>query len=143
MEEASPARIRLVALVVLLGLGALLAVVAIATGGSDESGKAAPLRVELFPGPSGLEVIVYVPPGHNRPEVAGNRSTVRIECTNAGGRVLAKGPHRWPFTDTDDGTTEAHVHMQVPAERVDDIKRCRVADTDPALAGPVADVNIR
>jgi hypothetical protein len=143
MEEASPARIRLVALVVLLGLGALLAVVAIATGGSDEPGKAAPLRVELFPGTNGPEVVVYVPPQHNRPEVAGNRSTVRIECTGAGGRVLAKGPRRWPFTDTDDGTTDAHVHLQVAAARVDDIERCRLADTDPALEGPVDDVNIR
>ncbi len=141
--EGSPARIRLVALVVLLGIGALLAVVAIATGGSDEPAKAAPLRVELFPGPKGLEVVVYVPARHNRREVADNRSTVRIECTDGGGRVLAKGPHRWPFTDTDDGTTEAHVHLQVPEERVDDIERCRLADTDPALGGPIADVNIR
>jgi hypothetical protein len=141
--EASPARIRLVALVIFLGVGALLAMVAIATGGSDEPERAAPLRVELYPGPKGLEVVIYVPPRHNRPEVADNRSTVRIECTDASGRVLAKAPHRWPFSDTDGGITQAHVHLSLPQDDVADIKRCRLADTNPALQGPIADVKIR
>jgi hypothetical protein len=140
--DGSPARVRLVALVIFLGVGALLAVVAIATGGSGGD-KTAPLRVELYPGSSGLELVVYVPDRHNRPEVAHNRSTVRIECTDASGRVLAKGPHRWPFTDTDGGITEAHIHLPVPADDVKDVTRCRLADTDPELQGPVTDVNIR
>jgi hypothetical protein len=140
---APAARIRLVALVIFLGIGAVLAVVAIATGGSDEPERAAPLRVELIPGTAGLEVVIYVPARHNRPEVAGNRSTVRIECTDARDRMLAKGPHRWPFTDTDGGVTAAHIHLPIPEEDVEDVKRCRLADTDPALEGPITDVNIR
>jgi hypothetical protein len=142
-RPASAARVRLVALVVLLGVGALLAVVAVVTGESEKPARAAPLRVELYPGPKGLEVVIYVPPRHNLPEVAHNRSTVRIECTDARGRVLAKAPHRWPFSDTDGGITQAHVHLPVPADKVGDVKRCRLADTEPALQGPITDVKIR
>jgi hypothetical protein len=132
----SDARVRLVALVILLGIGAVLGLVAVLAGGSDEP-SSAPLRVELYPGTSGLELVVYVPDEHNLPEVAGDRSAVSVECTDANGTVLAKGRHRWPFTDTDNGTTEAHVHQPIPAKDVGNVARCRLADTAPALAGRV------
>ena len=121
---------------VLLAVGAALGVVAVMAGGSDEP-SSAPLRVELYPGTSGLELIVYVPEEHNRPEVAGDRSAVSVECTDASEAVLVRGRHRWPFTDTDNGTTEAHVHQPIPAKDVDRVARCRVADTEPALEGRI------
>jgi hypothetical protein len=73
---------------------------------------------------------------HNRPEVADNRATVRLECTDAGGAVLVSGSHRWPLTDTDGGITEAHIHQPVPADDVEDVESCRLADTEPELRGP-------
>jgi hypothetical protein len=89
----STARVRLVALAVLLGIGAVLAVVALLAGGSGE-GHGAGLRVERFPTPDGLELIVYVTEADNQPDVVGGRSSVRVECADAGGQVLVRGEHR-------------------------------------------------
>lgn len=138
----SDARIRLVALAVLLGVGAVLAVVAVLAGGSNERDSAG-LRVERFPAATGVELIVYVEARDNQPEVAGGRRNVRVECADANGRVVAEGRHRWPFTDTDGGTTDAHIHQPVPTGRAEEVRRCRLADTDPALQGPVTEVSIR
>lgn len=141
-QSGSAARVRLVAFVIFLGIGGLLAVVAVVAGGSDE-GSVGRLRVELFQASTGADLVVYVQDQHNRPEVADNRSTVRLECTDAGGAVLVSGSHRWPLTDTDGGTTEAHVHQRVPADDVEDVESCRLADTDPELRGPVTDASLR
>jgi hypothetical protein len=133
--------VRVVALVVLLAIGVALALVAVVPGQSD--GRTARLRIELFPGPTGLELVVYVPARHNRPDVAANRSTVRLACADATGEVLVEGVHRWPFMDTDDGTTDPHVHQSVREQDVGAVRRCRVLDTDPALEGPLAKASIR
>ena len=138
----SAARVRLVALAIFLGVGAVLAVAAMVTGGSDERASGG-LRVERYPGPSGIELVLYVEAEDNLAEVADNRSTVRVECVNASGAVLVKGRQRWPFRDTDGGTTDAHVHQQVAAPAVGDVKRCRLADTEPLLQGPVTEASIR
>jgi hypothetical protein len=142
-QSGSAARVRLVAFVIFLGIGGLLAVVAVVAGGSDERDSVGRLRVELFPAPTGGDLVVYVQDQHNRPEVADNRSTVRLECADAGGAVLVSGSHRWPVTDTDGGTTEAHLHQRVPADDVEDVESCRLADTDPGLRGPVTDASLR
>ena len=142
-QSGSAARVRLVALVIFLGIGGLLTAVAVVAGGSDERDSVGRLRVELFPAPTGAELVVYVQNQHNRPEVADNRPTVRVECTDAGGAVLVSGRHPWPFTDTDGGITEAHVHQRVSADDVEDVQSCRVADTDPELRGPITDASLR
>jgi len=142
-DRARPdARVRLIALAMLLSIGAILAVLAIVAGGSGERDSAA-LRVERFPAPTGLELIVYVEDHDNQPEVAEGRRSVRVECVDAEGRVVAAGRHRWPFTDTDGGTTDAHVHQPVPPERADMAERCRLPGTNPALQGPVGEASIR
>ena len=141
-RAGSAARVRLVALVVLLGVGAVFALVAVMAGGSDEP-ESARLRVELYPGVAGMEFVIYVSDKHNRPEVADNRSTVRVECVDASGAVLAKSLRGWPFTDTDNGTTEAHVHQPIAAEKIEKVARCRLVDTDPALQGPISEASIR
>jgi hypothetical protein len=59
--------------VIFLGIGGLLAVVAVVAGGSDERDSVGRLRVELFQAPTGADLVVYVQDQHNRPEVADNR----------------------------------------------------------------------
>jgi len=110
----------LVALAALLGVGTVLAVVAILAGGSGEPESGA-LRVERFPAPTGLELIVYVQAADNQPDVAGGTPSVRIECADPGGRVVLRGNHPWPFTDTDAGTTD-----------VDRVASCRLPGTEPS-----------
>jgi hypothetical protein len=117
-------------------------VVAIVAGGSSER-ETADLRVERFPAATGLELIVYVEAADNQSDVAGGRSKVRVECADGDGRVLVRGSHRWPFTDTDRGTTDAHIHQPVPANAVDEVDRCRLSDTDPLLQGRVTEASIR
>ena len=73
-QSGSAARVRLVAFVIFLGIGGLLAVVAVVAGGSDERDSVGRLRVELFPAPTGGDLVVYVQDQHNRPEVADDRS---------------------------------------------------------------------
>jgi hypothetical protein len=141
--SGAAARARLVALAVLLGIGAVLVAVALLAGGSGGESETSSLRVERFPTPEGLELIVYVEAADNRAEVAGGDSRVSLECEDGGGRVVARGEHRWPFTDTDDGTTDAHVHQRVSATAAGVVTRCRLPGTDPELRGRVTDGSLR
>jgi hypothetical protein len=137
------ARGRLVALAVLLGVGGVLVVVALLAGGSGGGSESSTLRVERYPTPEGIELIVYVEAADNRAEVAGGESRVSVECEDEGGRVVARGEHRWPFRDTDDGTTDAHVHQRVPAAAAAVVTRCRLPGTDPELRGRITDGSLR
>jgi hypothetical protein len=142
--SGAAARGRLVALAVLLGVGAVLVVVALLAGGSGESGsERSSLRVERSPAPDGIELLVYVEAADNRAEVAGGESRVSVECEDEGGRVVAQGDHPWPFTDTDGGTTDPHVHQPVPDAAAGSVTRCRLSGTDPELQGRVADGSLR
>jgi hypothetical protein len=131
-----PARTRLVALVVLLAVSVPLGVVAVAGSGGDGEEEDAGLRVERSAGLP--ELIVYVEPGVNTPERTGGRRTVTVECVDPDGRVLASQDEAWPFTDTDQGTLDPHMHMAVNPARIDDVERCRVDATEPLLEGPVS-----
>ena len=122
---SSATRVRLVALAVLLGVGAVLAVgrswleVRTEATARDCASSASPTA-------DGLELIVYVAEADNQPDVAGGRSSVRVECADAGGQVLFRGGHRWPFTDTDNGTTDPHIHQRIPASAADAVARYRL-----------------
>ena len=140
------ARGRLVALAVMIGVGAVLVVVALLAGGSGGSGgesESSTLRVERYPTPEGIELVFYVEAADNRAEVADGESRVSVECEDEGGRVVARGEHPWPFRDTDDGTTDAHVHQRVPAAAAAAVTRCRLPGTDPELQGRVTDGSLR
>lgn len=129
-----PARTRLVAIVVLLAVAVPLVVVAaVGSGGDDEEGG--DLRVERSVDVP--EVRVFVTPGDNTAGRAGGRTTVTVECLGAGGGVLATATAPWPFTDTDDGTLDPHAHVRVDPDRLNDVERCRVRQTEPPLEGPV------
>jgi hypothetical protein len=131
-----PARTRLVALVVLLALAVPLTVVAaVGSGGGGDEEEETGLRVERSP--SIPELLVFLEPDANTPERAGGRASVRVECLDEAGGVVARSDQPFPFTDTDQETRDPHVHMPVNPARINDVVRCRVRPADPPLEGPV------
>jgi hypothetical protein len=132
MESA--ARTRLVALAVLLAISVPLVVIALAGGGSDDSDSSG-LRVEASN--RGLsEVVIYLEdPEVNEPGTNRDRARVRVECLDREGMVVFRGQERWPFSDTDGGMFDPHVHVSVEPDVLPEISRCRLPDTDPSLEG--------
>jgi hypothetical protein len=131
MEAA--ARKRLAALAVLLAVLVPLVVIAVSSGGSDD-GAPAGLRVERAPDVP--EVIVSVEdPEVNRAETSGGAARVTLQCLDRDGEVVWSSRERWPFTNTDGGTLDPHVHLAMDATVVDRVARCRLNDTDPRLEG--------
>lgn len=131
MEAA--ARMRLAALAVLLAVLVPLVVIAVSSGGGAD-GAPAGLQVERTPGVP--EVIVYVEdPEVNRTDTAGGALRVTLQCLDRDGEVVWRSREEWPFTDTDRGTLDPHVHLAMAATVVDRVARCRLKDTDPPLEG--------
>jgi hypothetical protein len=130
-----PARTRLVALVVLLAVAVPLMIVAVVGSGGDDDEEEASLRVELSP--ETPELRVFLDPEVNTPDRTGGRPSVRVECLDEAGEVVARSDEPFPFTDTDDNTLDPHVHMPVNPARMGEVVRCRVRPADPPLEGPV------
>jgi hypothetical protein len=132
MEGAS--RTRLVALAVLLAVFVPLVVIAVAGGGSD-GGEPGGLRIE--PSPQGEpDVVIYLEdPEVNEPETNHGRRSVTVECMDGDGAVVFSGRERWPFSDTDGGRFDPHVHVFMETAQVEQIARCRLKGTEPALEG--------
>ena len=120
----------LIAVVLAAAVVAIALIAALAGGGSGERG----LRAELA---SITDLVVYVEEDDNRPEIAGRRRAVTLECVDRKGAVLVRGHHPWPFTDTDDGKLDPHVHQTVRPERAGDLDRCRLRETRGPLEGQV------
>ena len=111
----------------LLLVGGALAAVALVAGDGGESG----------PGEA-AQVTAYVnDPDRNEPGTAGGRRSVRLECFDRRGKPVIRVPHAWPFSDTDRGASEPHVHQRLQPERAGTLARCRLAGTDPLLRGEV------
>jgi hypothetical protein len=49
--------------------------------------------------------------------------------------VVFRGEERWPFSDTDGGVFDPHVHVSVEPAALKKVARCRLRDTDPPLEG--------
>jgi hypothetical protein len=132
MEPAS--RTRLIALAVLLAISVPLIVIAAAGGGSDDAGGDG-IRIE--PSNRGLpEIVVYLQdPDVNTPDTTDGAKRVVIECTNRAGAVVFTATERWPFSDTDGGVFDPHVHVPVGAAILGTIDRCKLKGTDPELEG--------
>jgi hypothetical protein len=128
------ARTRLVALAVLLAVSVPLIVIAVAGGGSGDAGDSG-LRVE--PSKQGApEILIFVDdPEVNEPATTGGQTRVRIECLDRGGEVVFRDSKAWPFTDTDGGKFDPHVHVVVNPELIARIETCRLRGTDPPLEG--------
>jgi hypothetical protein len=129
----SGTRTRLIALAVLLAVSVPLIVIA-AAGGGDEQ-EAGGLRVEQTPAPPGVTVYVE-DPNVNALETTGGEERVEVECLDENGTVVFSKRERWPFSDTDGGILDPHVHITIRSAAVmERISRCRLADTDPPLTG--------
>jgi hypothetical protein len=122
-----------VALAVLVAIMIPLVVVAIAGGGSGDD-EPAGLRVERSKGIP--EVVIYLEdPAVNEPATNKDKTRVGVECLDEGGTVVFRGQERWPFSDTDGGVFDPHVHVSIDPAALDRIRRCRLTDTDPPLEG--------
>jgi hypothetical protein len=137
MQDLTPSRTRLVALAVLLAVATPLVIVALA-GSGDEEGtpeRPAALRVERTPG-GPPEITIYIEDRSlNKPSTAGGDTSVVVECVDTEGRIVWKLPEAWPFTDTDQGSVDPHAHIGMDPAQIERIARCRLAGTDPPLAG--------
>jgi hypothetical protein len=132
MEGAG--RTRLVALAVLLAVSVPLVVIAVAGGGSDDA-EASGLRVEPST-PDSPGVVIYIEdPEVNELETNHGKPVVTVECLDEGGAVVFREPQRWPFSDTDGGRFEPHVHVFMDAAQLEQVARCRLKGTEPALEG--------
>jgi hypothetical protein len=122
-------------------VAAPLVVVALTSGGSE---AADPLRIERSAGGRDVPgLVVYVDPASNTPEVADGNTSVELECLDAAGEVKLRASHPWPFTDTDAGTLDAHVHQFVEPDEVGSLERCRLAGTEGPLEGAVGGPGLR
>jgi hypothetical protein len=132
MDPAS--RTRLIALAVLLAISVPLVVIA-ASGGGSEDGGADGIRVE--PSNRGLpEIVIYLEdPDVNTLATTGGARRVGVECRDRAGVVVFTGTERWPFTDTDGGVFDPHVHVPVDPSLLGSVARCRLKGTDPELEG--------
>ena len=132
MEPAS--RTRLVALAVLLAISVPLVVIAAAGGGSEDDGGDG-IRVEAST--RGLpEIVIYLgDPDVNRLATTDGAKRVAIECRDEAGAVVFTGTERWPFSDTDGGVLDPHVHVPLDPSLLGSISRCRLKGTDPELEG--------
>jgi hypothetical protein len=125
-------RTRLVALAVVLAISVPLLIVALSSGGGDPEPSG--LRVERTPGVA--EIVVYVEDlDANRRDTAGGAARITLVCVDGDGRVVWTSREAWPFTETDDGALDPHVHLRMTPARVERIERCRLQDTDPPLEG--------
>ena len=105
---------------------------------TTETEADAPLRVEATQGPRGTELIVYVvDEGANSARSAGGRRKVRLRCFDKARALIVSKPHRWPFTDTDNGLTDAHVHQRVSRAKASQVSRCELGGTRGPLSGEV------
>jgi hypothetical protein len=131
MEPAS--RTRLVALAVLLAVAVPLVVIAVSSGGGEA--KPGGLRVERSTG--GLaEIVVYVEdPDVNTAATAAGAKRVTLECVDRSGKVAVRSREAWPFSDTDQGALDPHMHVGVDPDALERIVRCRLRNTEPPLEG--------
>jgi hypothetical protein len=128
-------RARLVSVAVLAGVGGVLGVVALVSAGGDEAPAGLRVEREALPG-GGQGITVYVDdPGANVKATARGRSKVELVCTDSGGKVLVRATHPWPFTDTDAGAFDPHVHQTMRPEDADRIASCRLNGTEGPLRG--------
>jgi hypothetical protein len=120
---------RVAALAVLLVVSVpVVVIVASSSGGEDATSSA--LRAERVP--PGL-VLYMEDPSVNQPATLDGDRAATIECLDSGGSAIWRGARPWPFTDTDGGRLDPHVHIDVEPARLARIVRCRLAGSDPSL----------
>jgi hypothetical protein len=128
-------RTRLISLAVLVVVSVGLIVIAAAGGGSDDRRVRDGLRLEPTAGGDPQLVIYVQDPKVNRPATAHGATSVEIECTDNAGSVVFTSQQPWPFSGTDAGTLDPHVHLPVDAAVLGSIAGCSLKGTDPLVEG--------
>jgi hypothetical protein len=137
-EQGDAGRGRLVALVVAVVVAVVLIGVALLTGGSGGSDGGLRIERSAVANTPNVDLRVFVTDaGANVQATTGGKPNVRVECLDARDAVVVATTHPWPFTDTDDGQADPHVHQRSTSQDVDRVAGCRLAGTDPKLEGRV------
>jgi hypothetical protein len=135
MEGSQASRGRLVSVGVLGGVGLVLGAVALIAGGGSDAPSGLRVAREVLPG-GGSGITVYVEdPGVNVAATAGGRASVELVCLDSRGREVVRETHPWPFTDTDQGAFDPHVHQTMRPADADRVERCRLNATEGPLQG--------
>jgi hypothetical protein len=121
-------------IVILVLVGAPLAVWAATSGGSDSEEKKG-LIVERNVSLTGApELVISIAGGGV--EVTNAADSVRIECVDKDGKVIVKGTQPWPFIE-EPGYPYPHAHQSGSPEKIQGARRCRVLGTNTRLEAPV------
>jgi hypothetical protein len=116
---------RVAAAVAVAGAAVLVGIALVTSGGDGSDGDR--LRVER----TQTALIVYLrDPADNSPVTAGGARSVTVECVDSAGELVISAPQAWPFSDTDGGTLDPHVHLRLDPGRIGRVDRCRLRGTD-------------
>ena len=105
-----------------------------ATSGGSKSGGGDKFFVERSVGLTGEpELLLTI----DDPEVqvAGNRASVEVRCTDATGKVIVKSTQPWPFPP--EQGYAPHAHQPAPADKVEQARTCEVLGTNKTLKADV------
>lgn len=108
--------------------------------GEEPAAKAKPevLRVEATEGPRGTELIVYViDAAANTRAAAGGKRKVNLRCFDKARATIVDKPHAYPFTDTDGGLTDPHVHQRLSRTQATQVSRCELEGTRRPMSAEV------
>jgi hypothetical protein len=124
-----------VSVAVLAGIGLVLGAVALLAGGGSDAPSGLRVEREVLPG-GGDGITVYVEdPAVNVADTARGRSSVELVCLDGSGKEVVRATQPWPFTDTDQGAFEPHVHQTMRPDDADRVVRCRLDGTKGPLQG--------
>ena len=130
MQGAS--RTPLVALAVLVAILVPVVVLLVSRDAGAPRERPPGLRLEGAPG----ELTIYVADvNRNKAATAAGARQVTLECVDRSGAVTFSAPQPWPFTETDGGLFDPHVHVNLPPEALAAVARCRLVGTEPVLEG--------
>jgi hypothetical protein len=135
MEGSPASRGRLVSVAVFAAIGIVLGAVALIAGGGSDAPSGLRVAREALPG-GGTGITVYVEdPGVNVASTANGRANVTLVCFDSAGAEVVRATHPWPFTDTDRGAFDPHVHQSMRPVEADRVARCRLHGTEGPLQG--------
>ena len=107
-----------------------------ASSGSESSDNA-DLTVEWDPSKPGDPLLtVTLAERLNKRETARNGRDVKLECVDAGGKVVASTTQPLPFVDDEQGYG-AHAHQLVPAAQINSVEKCRLRGARVPLEAPL------
>jgi hypothetical protein len=138
MEASQPSqapRARLISVGVFAAIGIVLGAVAVVAGSGNSSPSGLRVERQVLPG-GGDGITVYVEdPSVNVADTANGRPNVELVCFDSRREVVVRATFPWPFSDTDGGVFEPHIHQTMRPQDADRVERCRLDGTKGPLEG--------